>query len=282
MNSDLFSIFGLTIQGYGLMLAIGFLSCYFLSKRLARQTGRNETQIDFLLTTAIIGGIFGARLVYVIQFWGPEFSQSPQKIFAFWTGGLVFYGGFLFAAALLAIYAWMQRKEESPLKLLDFCVVFLPLGHAFGRLGCFMHGCCFGGRCATDHLFATRFPQYSPAWIQQVQRGELSHNATLAHPVWATQIIEAIGLFILFGILWHLYRRQRLAPGILVAIYSLSYSVLRFFVEILRDDPRGATHFSLTFSQLVSLGLFGFGLAVLAYCLYSWKKGLCYGSVNRK
>lgn len=279
MQSDLISIFGLTIQGYGLMIAIGFMMCYFLSKRLARQTGRDENQIDFLLMTAIVGGVLGARLVYVYQFWGPEFSNAPQRIFAFWTGGLVFYGGFLLAAGLIMLYAWMQRKTESPLKLLDFCVVFVPLGHAFGRLGCFMHGCCFGGRCSADNLFAVRFPKYAPAWHQQVARGELPPSADLALPVWSTQIIEAIGLFLLFGLLWRLYQKQRFVSGMLVAIYSISYAMLRFIVEILRDDPRGATHFSLTFSQLISLGLFGFGLVVLAYC---WKKGRTYGTITRQ
>ncbi|MDO5462576.1 MAG: prolipoprotein diacylglyceryl transferase [bacterium] len=279
MQSDLFSIFGFTIQRYGLMLALGFIMCYFLSKRLARQTGRNENQIDFLLMTAIIGGVFGARLVYVIQFWGPQFTQSPAQIFAFWSGGLVFYGGFLLAALLILIYAWMRRREESPLRLLDFCVVFVPLGHAFGRLGCFMHGCCFGGRCSADNLFAVRFPKNSPAWTQHVRECGLPASSEFSFPVWSTQLMEAMGLFALFGLLWWLYRCQRTRPGLLVAIYCMAYSILRFIIEMLRDDPRGGVHFSLTFSQLVSLGLFGFGLAVLGYVLV---KGSHNGTIESK
>lgn len=268
MKSDLFSLFGFTIQGYGLMLAIGFMLCYFFSKRLARQTGRNENQIDFLLMTSIIGGVIGARLVYVIQFWGPEFANHPERIFAFWSGGLVFYGGFLLAAALIVVYAWLRRNEEHPLHLLDFCVVFVPLGHAFGRLGCFMHGCCFGGRCAPSNPLAVNFPKNSPAWQQHVVAYGLPETSDISFPVWPTQVMEAVGLFMLFGLLWWLYRRQRTTPGVLVAIYCMVYSVLRFIIEILRDDPRGDIHFSLTFSQLISLGLFGFGLSVLGYLFF--------------
>lgn len=260
------------------MLALGFMACYFSAKRLARLTGRNETQIDFLVMTAIIGGVIGARLVYVIQFWGPEFTQHPQRIFAFWSGGLVFYGGFLLAALLLIIYAWLRRHEEAPLRLLDFCVVFVPLGHAFGRLGCFMHGCCFGGRCDASHILAVRFPKYSPAWQQHVARHELPPTSDFSLPVWPTQVMEAAGLFVLFALLWWLYRRQRLSAGILVALYSITYGLLRFGIEVLRDDPRGALHFSLTFSQLVSLGLIGFGLAILGYLFI---KGSRHGTICR-
>ncbi len=261
MHSDLISIFGLKIQAYGVCLAFGFMMCYWLAHRLARQTGRDETQVDFIVMLAGVGGILGARLVYVLQFWEKEFAQAPMTAFHFWSGGLVFYGGFLLAAALLVMYAWSRRKSESALKFLDFCAVFVPLGHAFGRLGCFFHGCCFGGHCEAGNLLSVTFPRYSPAWTKHVSENLISRYSAHSLPVWPTQLFESLGLFILFGLFWWLYRSEKLKEGMITGLYLCSYGFLRYGIEMLRDDPRGGLYFGvLTFSQMISVGLFIVGL----------------------
>lgn len=262
MHSDLISIFGIQIQAYGVCLAVGFLMCYWLAHRLARASGRDENQVDFLIMMAGVGGIIGARLVYVIQFWEKEFAHSPAKAFHFWSGGLVFYGGFLLAATLILIYAWLRRRTESSLRLLDFCAVFVPLGHAFGRVGCFFHGCCFGGTCSTENVLAVTFPRYSPAWSKHYTEGLISRYAGESMPVWPTQLMEAAGLFVLFALFWWLYRGEKLRNGMIAGLYLCAYAVLRYGIEILRDDPRGALYFGvgLTFSQVISVGVFVAGL----------------------
>lgn len=272
MHSELFSIFGFTIQMYGLMMALGFVICYALLHRLARLTGRNPAEVDTIVMTSAVCGVIGARIVYVIQNWSSEFASDPLAVFTVWKGGLVFYGGLILAIAGLGVYAW--KKGEKILSLFDFCAVLLPLGHAFGRVGCFFHGCCFGGTC--DPAFGVRFPRLSPAWVHQV-RGELiSPYSTQALPVWPTQLFEAAGCFLLALGLWFCYRKMRHFAGLTCGVYAIAYALLRFVIECFRDDPRGATLFGLSFSQMISIGLIGLGTT---FILMSQKERI-HGSVN--
>lgn len=259
MHSELFSIFGITIQMYGLMMAIGFATCYFLLHRLARLTDRNPREIDTIVMISAICGVIGARIVYVCQNWKTEFADNPLLAFELWKGGLVFYGGLILALAGLAVYA--RHKGEKIRSLFDFCAVLLPLGHAFGRVGCFFHGCCFGGTC--DSPIGVRFPRLSPAWIHQVREALISPYSTQALPVWPTQLFEAAGCLVLTAGLWICYRKANRFPGLTCGIYAIGYAVLRFVIECFRDDPRGATVLGLTFSQMISIGLIGLGAAFI-------------------
>ncbi len=269
MHSELLSLFGLHIQTYGLLMAVGFILCYFAARRLARLTGRDERDPDTIVMLAAIGGILGARSVYVWQNWGSEFASNPLAAFRVWQGGLVFYGGFLLAAALILVYAKLRRE---PLRsLADFCAVFVPLGHAFGRVGCFFHGCCFGGRC--ESALGVSFPHGSPAWLHQVARGEIGRYTPQALPVWPTQLIEAAGCLLLFGLLWWLYRTQRARRGLCAGVYCSAYALLRFVGEWLRDDPRGELYFGLTFSQCISVGLLLVGSLLIITALWRHKNG---------
>ena len=266
MHSELFSLFGITVQSYGLSMAMGFILCYLSARRMASATGRIPEQVDAIVMIAALCGVVGARIIYVIQNWTAEFADAPMNMFMVWKGGLVFYGGFLLVLAGLAAYARMHRE---PIRgLLDFCSVFLPLGQAFGRLGCFMHGCCFGGFCTVEGL-GVRFPKGSPAWLHQVAAGDLPNTAAISLPVWPTQLIESVGCLILFGILWKLYRAKRTCLGLTAGIYGIGYAVLRFVGECFRDDPRGAQILGLSFSQCISVGVL---LAGAVLILFSFKK----------
>ena len=278
MRSDLFAIGGFKLHTYGLMMAIGFVLCYLLARRLARQTGRNPGEVDTLIMVAAVCGIIGARLVYVLQFWnepqgqtGLSFAEAPMQIFQLWKGGLVYYGGFIAATLGIFAYGLMRRTVEPVRALLDYCVVFVPLGQAFGRVGCFFHGCCFGGR--TDSALGVSFPSGSPAWSAQVREGLLSPYATHALPVWPTQLFEAAGCALLFGALWWVYKRRRGNLGLCCGLYAMAYGALRFIGECLRDDPRGDRLFGLTFSQNVSLALMVLGFGFLWFAFRENKDG---------
>lgn len=272
MHSELFSIFGITIQMYGLMMAIGFSTCYFLLHRLARLTGRNPEEVDTIVMTSAICGVIGARIVYVIQNWETEFAANPLQAIELWKGGLVFYGGLILAVVGLAVYA--LRKREKILSLFDFCAVLLPLGHAFGRVGCFFHGCCFGGICESG--LGVRFPKLSPAWVHQVKTGAITQYSLQSLPVWPTQLFEAAGCLLLAIGLWFCYRKFTRFSGLTCGIYCIAYAILRFIIECLRDDPRGATILTLSFSQMISIGLILLGTT---FILLSQKERF-NGSVN--
>lgn len=262
MHPELFSFFGFHIQTYGLMMAIGFILCYVASKHLSKVTGRDPNAVDTLIVLAAVGGVIGARIVHVIQNWGAEFSDGRwMNAFKVWQGGLVFYGGFLLATALILIYALLRKEGIRALG--DFCVVFVPLGHAFGRLGCFFNGCCYGG--VTTSWLGIRYPHHSEPWRHQVAEGALSPFMAQSLPVWPTQLMEAAGCLVLFGVLWWLYRTKRAVRGLCAGVYLVGYACLRFGIECLRDDPRGDLHFGLTFSQCISLGLFVLGVIFLVF-----------------
>ncbi len=269
MYPELLLPFGLHLQLYGVMMALGFLSCYFAARWVCQWSKRNPSEVDTLIMLAAIGGILGARIVYVIQNWGAKFAHAPQKIFAIWEGGLVFYGGFLLATAIIFLYA--RVKRESIPSLADFCVLFIPLGHAFGRLGCFFFGCCYGGQ--TDCALGVCYPYGSQVWSHQVANGEILRSAVHSLPVWPTQLIESAGCLLLFVLLLLLYRKCRTYVGLCAGVYALGYASLRFIVECLRVDPRGATHFGLSFSQLISCGLFVTGLVFILFALGRKKNG---------
>jgi len=171
---------------YGFMMATGFLVCLYLLTRRARRMGLDPSALFDMATAALIGGLVGARVFYLIQNWG-EFASDPWSFFYFWRGGLTFYGGLLggAAAALLVV-----RRKRLPVRAsLDVAASLLPLGHAFGRVGCFLQGCCFGK--ATASWAGVRFPRMladgfsnelmlnadgrhvtgSPAFLQQVLEG---------------------------------------------------------------------------------------------------------------
>lgn len=271
MHSDLIEILGLKIQSYGLCMAMGFILCYWFARKLAKLSGRRPEEVDTLILMAAVTGVIGARIVFVAQNWATEFAANPMRIFAFWEGGLVFYGGLLLAIVAFIVYAKM--KGERIFSLGDFCLVFVPLGHAFGRLGCFMHGCCYGALCG-DSALGVCFPPRSPAFMNQVAQGVISPYALKALPVWPTQLFEAAGCLLLFGALWWVYRKwAKTLPGLTVACYTLGYALLRFVGECLRDDPRGATVLGMSFSQAISVGLAAFGLVVIGIILWEHRNG---------
>ena len=151
-------------------------------------------------------------------------------------GGLIFYGGFIVAA--LAVVAFARIRHLPLLTLGDFTVSALPLGHAFGRMGCFLNGCCYGA--PTDVPWAVPMA------------------GALRHPV---QLYEAGFNLLLYGVLHLLLRRQR--PGLVSAVYMIAYGAWRFGIEFLRGDDRLRTA-GLDVAQLISLGLIMIGAGLAA------------------
>ncbi len=274
MFPEILKIGSITIQTYGLLMALGFISCYLLATHLAKRTGRNPDEVQTITMTAAIAGVIGARTVYVWQNWTTEFAKKPLDAFKIWEGGLVFYGGFLLATAALLFYAY--KKHEPLRSLTDYCAIFIPLGHAFGRVGCFFYGCCYGEICK-DSALAVTFPKGSPPWLQQVANHLISPYTSKSLPVFPIQLFEAAGCALLFLLLWWTYLKFRHLRGLCSGIYCAGYALLRFTIECFRNDPRGETYFGLTFSQTISVAL----LVAAACLIFFALKGVKNGSVNR-
>ena len=238
-------------------MAMGFLFAMLLISRMCRFNGQNSEFYSSLVTWILISAILGARIAYVLEHWQLEFKDSPMSIFRIDRGGLMFYGGFI--AAALATFAYAKLHGKKIFEVTDVLVTVLPLGHMFGRIGCFFHGCCYGDR--TGSIFGVSFPSQSPAWIQQLNDGLISRSATCSLPVIPVQLVEAGLNLLMFLVLYKLYRRAFRHRGIATAFYLISYASVRFITEYLRGDSR-LTVGGFSIGQTISIGLFATGMAI--------------------
>ena len=155
MRPELFCIpwIHLSIPSYGAMMVVGFLAALALARWRSRRLGEDPNHITDFGVYALLAGVLGARGLHVIHNWG-EYRHNLGQVFAVWSGGLEFLGGVLVA---MVAFAWYFRRRKLPmLKYLDILAPALMLGLAFGRIGCFLNGCCFGAVC--DLPWGMRFP----------------------------------------------------------------------------------------------------------------------------
>ena len=177
MDPIAFEIGALSIRWYGVMAALGFVAAMFLLEYNRKFAALNKDQCSTLLFMAMVSGILGARIFYVVQFFH-YYRDNLWNIIRIDQGGLVFYGGFILAAVIFA--GWCFFKKEKPLALADLLSTVVPLGHAFGRIGCFFYGCCYGKQC--DCAAAVTFPRGSPAWYEQLNAGQIASAARESLP----------------------------------------------------------------------------------------------------
>jgi len=264
MHSTFLQLGPLTLKAYGLMMALGFAAAWFAAGRLSRGTTRNPDLLANLTVWLMLAGVLGARAAYVAEHWTAEFATQPLSVVRIDQGGLMFYGGVAGATLALLLFAW--RHQQRPAALFDLMAAVLPLGHAFGRIGCFLHGCCHG-RVSTSSL-AVVFPAGSPAWEVQCAAGQIPATALHSLPVLPTQLFESAANLVLFVVLASQYRRLSVRwPGLVTALYLMAYATIRFCIEPLRGDLR-MTVGVWSIGQTISLLLFacGLGLAVWRLC----------------
>ena len=153
--------------GFGMMLFITFLATTWLASRRARRAGINPQILQDLAIWIFVGGIVGARIVYMVQY-----HEDPRHFFMIWQGGLVFYGSAIGGAVGYALAYWFVIRKQglSSWKLADIVAPTVALGLLIGRVGCFLNGCCFGNVACSD-CPAVHFPLSAPARYQLVERG---------------------------------------------------------------------------------------------------------------
>jgi phosphatidylglycerol---prolipoprotein diacylglyceryl transferase len=238
VHSIAFKIGTFAVHWYGIFVAMGFVAGLWTASRRAPKDGLSGETITDLGPWLIVGTILGARALYVISYWREEFAAATfYEIFMVQHGGLVFYGGLI--GATLAGVLFARVKKLSLWKLADTVAPSIALGSAFGRIGCFMNGCCYGRECRLP--WAVTFPPEATA-AAGVPR----------HP---TQIYDSLlNLAFYFFLAW-LYRRKKF-DGQVFAVYLIGYAVLRSLVECFRGDYRvyylGGW---VTPAQLVSIGI---------------------------
>lgn len=249
MHKIAFEFGPLSVHWYGILVAVGFLAGLWTASRRAARSGLPGEAIADLGFWLLVGAIVGARALYVATFWRDQFADKPiWEIFRL-RSGFVFYGGLIGASVAGTL---CTRGKKLPFwKVADVLTPSIALGHAFGRLGCLMTGCCYGRKC--DWPWAIRFPE-----------GHDTHPLGLAAtPVHPTQIYEALlNLGLYAGLAW-LYRRKKF-DGQVFAAYLVSYAVVRSLVEFFRGDyPVHYLGGWATPAHLVSFGILAAGLILL-------------------
>ena len=242
LNPVLLHLGPVEIRYYGLVYALGFIIAYFLIKHLATQRKVHfaKEHVDTYIFYMIIGVIAGARLIYVLFYNPTYYLMHPFQIFALWKGGLSFHGGVL-GGALMA-FLFSRRYQYRFLALADLTAIPLALALFFGRIANFINGELYGR--ITTLSWGVKF----------------SNVDGFRHP---SQLYEAAKNLFLFGVLWH-YRKTTWKDGTLFALFLIGYSVLRFFIEFVREPELYVS--ILTMGQFLSLFTLLFGVIIL------WKK----------
>jgi phosphatidylglycerol:prolipoprotein diacylglycerol transferase len=264
------------IHSYGVMLGLSLVVGWYLTLGLAEKDGMpKETLANCYVVTAI-SAVIMARILYFVT--NPDEFKSIWELFALWRGGLVAYGGFI--GGFIGSYVYLRRHKIPLLPWADVATPSLASGLFLTRIGCYMFGCDFGkplpnGAPGWLKTLGT-FPHWpdgtvprgtgSPAWLQHLSHNLVSPDSAASLPVHPTQLYESlVGLFVLGLLLWT--RKHQKFRGQVFLVFAFAYGVLRFLLEIVRDDPeRGAFPPQLPEHILISGALLLFGLGYI-FCI---------------
>jgi phosphatidylglycerol:prolipoprotein diacylglycerol transferase len=248
MHPILFDFGGFTVYTYGVLLAAAYLLGLQFALMRARARGLEGQRVMDLGIWIIISALVGAKLLLlVVDF--RQFTETPRAVLDLARSGGVFYGGLIAAVAVALIYL---RRHKLPLwTTTDVFAPGIALGHAVGRLGCLMAGCCFGKPASVPWAITFRNP------------AALAQGTPLGVPVHPTQLYEAGAEALILVALLVLERRGRGFPGRTFWTYMLLYGVSRFIIEFYRGDSRGVVLGMLSTSQFVSVILVPLSIVML-------------------
>ncbi len=239
MYNDLFQIGPFTAHSYGLFIAIGVIVALFVAEKRAEKRGMDSAFLYPLTFVCVLGGFVSAKILFCIVEW-KSFVQNPMAFLS--SSGFVVYGGIIGGTLAAALY--VKIKKYPFLDYFDIVLPSVAITQAFGRIGCFMAGCCYG--IETDAWYGIVFQnsKYAPNHVKMIP----------------TQLISSAGMFCIAAILFWFAKKNK-KPGRVGALYLVLYSIGRFGIEFLRGDLRGAVG-GLSTSQFISLFIVVLGLGI--------------------
>lgn len=243
MKNELFSIGPVTVYGYGLMVGIGIIAAYLMSEYLSKKKNLDADPVFGLTIFSVIGGFAGSKLLYFLTRLG-DIIDDPSVIKDVATGWVV-YGGIIGGILTAVVYCRIKKMEF--LRYLDIAMPSVALAQGFGRIGCFLAGCCYGQQ--TDSKCAIVFTD--------------SSFAPNGVPLVPTQLISSGLDFLLFALLIFLLFKLK-APGQVGGFYLIFYSIGRFVLEFFRGDLIRGNVGTLSTSQFISVFTVIVGIAVIA------------------
>lgn len=266
MYPELFRIGDFRMYTYGVLLALAFLAALLVAARLAARDGLPRERIYDLGLWMLLAALLGSK---ILMLWTePVYRENPWQLLSldFLRSGGVFYGGLI--GAVVAGYLLVRYYKLNWWKTADAFAPGIALGQAIGRQGCFAAGCCWGK--PTTLPWGVHFTQ-AGSEITGVPTVDATTGAPLyLHP---TQLYESFATLALFFFLLWLHRRKRFS-GQVILFYAVLYSITRFLIEFVRDDPRGdiaglTTLTGLSTSQIISLIV---GIGALIILIVRWRR----------
>jgi phosphatidylglycerol:prolipoprotein diacylglycerol transferase len=243
-KGQVYTLTPLPIYSYGAMLCLSIVVGWYLTLGLAEKDGLPRDKMANCYFITALAALVGARLLYVAT--NPAEFQSFGDLFALRRGGLVAYGGFL--GGFLGSWAYLHRAKIRLLAFADDAVPSLAAGVVVTRIGCYLFGCDFGTPLSDSAPSWLKklgtFPRWSdatlegsgsPAFIQHVNQRGLSPDAESSLPVHPTQLYEVLAGVVLLVTVILVRRRQRFRGEMFLA-FTFGYGLLRFLIEIVRDD----------------------------------------------
>ncbi len=244
---DGFSIFGLEIKFYGIIIALAMVLGVYVACKLAKYRNLKSDDIILLALYVLPLSIIGARLYYVI-FSGH--SYAFWEIFEIWNGGMAIYGGVIGGAIGVVLYCAIHKKNF--IDIADIAVVALILGQGIGRIGCYFSSCCYGIE-VTEPAFM---------WFPL---------STKIDGVWhlSTFFYESLCDFVIFFVFLWLFKNKVKTRGVMMSLYLICYGAVRCIIETFRGDSLYIG--SMKVSQLLSLILMIAGI-ILLIVIYTKKR----------
>ena len=251
MHPELLSLGLIHIRSYGALLAIAFLVGTWLALKEARRLKLDEDRLVTVILVSLIAGVLGARMLYVIEHID-EFRREWAGALAIWQGGLTLYGGVV--AGTLAGLVTARRLGQPLWVVADALTPSFALGTMFGRIGCFLNGCCYGR--PTGRSWGVIFPADSYAGLE--------FGSVPLHP---SQLYNAFAGLVLFLVFWGL-RTRRWTPGVRFWSFLATFALVRIGIDFTRAWERDARLFTIgdlpiTESQVTSVTLALFAVLMI-------------------
>ena len=264
MNPVMFSLFGIEIHWYSVLILIGIIIGLILIEKEGKRFKYSKELIFNICFWAIIFGIIGARIYYVI-FNFSYYQNNLLEIFAIWNGGLAIHGGII--AGVITVIFFAKKYQLNFLKLLDMAVPSLILAQAIGRWGNFFNGEAHGIAISLSKLQDLLVPNFI---IEGMNIGGIYYLPTF--------YFESLWCLLGFIILLIVRRMKYIKIGATTSIYLMWYSFGRFFIEAWRTDSLMLGGFKV--AQLISVLLFIVGLVYLIYISRKGKYEELYNDIN--
>lgn len=240
----------LRVTGYGAAMVLGMLLGWLVVRRLGRRQAPQAPWTDLYLGL-LVAGLLGAKALHALVRL-PDIAAGRASLVAVLAGGGVWLGG---VAGAVAYGLWFFRRHRLDAgQAMNVLFVAAPLGHAVGRLGCLLAGCCYGAACSLPWAITYSDPLAA----------ELS-GTPLGVPLHPSPLYEAAAELLNFALCWRLWRR-RPGPWAVPALWLALYGAERFVLELFRGDPRGSWA-GLSTSQWLALGM-------LAAAVWLWRRSV--------